>query len=245
MTKLRPMLSATRDSILQREIFMRLTLWLVTLVGLALMWLSPAGAAPTSNPTLLGQSGQFFVAGELDFRFEKDLDFDNAGEAEIENVLGLFARPGYWVLDNLSVYGRLGLIAAEDINAAVGLGAGVQGVYVIPQAPGWRVGGSVEFLYKFESDAETNVGDREFDFFEFQLTLAGGYQFEQLPQLSPYAGFMLDFFSGELGRTDLDQDNVFGLLFGATYEITERLKAEGQFRFVSETALFLNVLYTF
>jgi opacity protein-like surface antigen len=219
---------------------------LVGLVGLMLLWCVTAEAVSTPNPVAPSKGGRFFLAGDFDFRFEKDIDFDNGGKGEFDDMLNLFLRPGYAVIDNVTVYGRIGLWSADDIDPGFTFGAGAQGVYIVPRAPEWRVGGTIDFLY---AGAEVEDSDADVWFVEFQLTLAGGYAFRQVPGLYPYAGFMLNFLSGEVevrGRDqDFDQDDVFGLLFGASFDVTDNLKVEGQFRLISEDALFLSVSYRF
>lgn len=200
-----------------------------------LSWVSTAAAMYTPNPAGRWAAQRFFLAG--DFQFIADKDLDPAGE--IEDVAGFFVRPGYSLMRDFVVYGRLGFQTADHVDTGVAAGFGVQGAYVLPQAPAWAIGGSFDYLHWAGEISRT---DRSIDWNEFQLAAAASYQPPTLPALNPYAGLLLNFVDG---RGSVSEGDPIGLLFGASFEPAPQFRLDGQFRLISETGLFMSLAYLF
>ncbi len=185
-----------------------------------------ASAMYTPNPAGRWAPDRFFLAGDFDYVTSKDLD--PAGE--IKDRAGLFVRPAYSIAPNLLVYGRLGFSDAKHLDTGFAGGFGIQGAYVLPNAPEWAIGGAFDFMY----------WDTSADYVEYQITPAVSYNIPQQPRLTPYAGLMFDF----LG-SDFDEDKPIGLVFGTNFDASSRLRIDAQFRVVSETGFMVSAGYMF
>jgi hypothetical protein len=207
-----------------------LRIWLAAVTAVVLA-AGEAAAIYTPNPAGRWAPQRFFLAGDFQYVADKDLD-----EGEVEDVTGFFVRPSYSIAQNVMVYGRVGFQDADPLDTGFAAGFGVQGAYIFPRAPEWAIGGSFDFLY-WGTEARRG-GD--VDWTEFQFAPAVSYNVPSVPALTPYAGFMLDFVTG-----DLEQDDPFGLLFGANYDIVPHVRFDAQFRVISETGFFVSGGYLF
>lgn len=191
-----------------------------------------ARAVYTPNPAGRWSPDHFFLAGDFQFH-EKDLD----PRGELDDVTGFFVRPGYSIAPNVMLYGRLGAQEADGLDMGFAAGFGVQGAYVLPRAPEWAIGGAFDFLWW---DADRDRGRGDIDYTEFQVTPAVSYNIPRLPELTPYAGFSLDFLGG-----DLDEDDPFGLVFGTNFDLQPSWRFDAQFRVIHETGFFVSAGYLF
>jgi hypothetical protein len=207
--------------------------WLAAIV-LVVFSGGAANAIYTPNPAGRWAANRFFLAGDFQFIAEKDLD---EPDQEVEDVTGFFARPAYSIGRNIMLYGRLGFQDADGLDAGFAGGFGVQGAYILPRAPEWAIGGSFEFLYW---TTETDRTENDVDWTEFQFAPAVSYNIPQVPSITPYAGFMIDFVTG-----DAEQDDPFGLLFGSNFDIAPSMRFDAQFRVISETGFLASFGYMF
>jgi hypothetical protein len=207
--------------------------WMATLVAAWTLGLVGEGRALYSpNPAARWAPGHFFLAGDFVFNSEKDLE----GGGEIDDMTGFYARPAYTLMPNVIVYGRLGVQDADNLDSGIAVGGGIQGAYVLPQAPEWAIGGAFDILHW---DTELGNGP-DVDYTEFQITPAVSYNVPQIPALTPYAGLPINFISG-----DLEEDDTIGLLIGTNFDIGSRLRLDGQFRAIHETGFAFSVGYLF
>jgi len=213
---------------------MRLRVMLGVLVALVTLgiWTTESVAMYTPNPAGRWAANHFFLAGDLQYNGDKDLDSGGS----LDDEVGLFVRPSYAFAENATVYGRLGFQDADHLETEFAAGVGVQAAWALPQAKAWALGGSLDVLYW---NAETNGGSN-IDYTEIQLTPAVSYQFPQSPMFTPYAGLMLDFITG-----DLDEDDPVGLLFGTNIDVNKHIRLDAQFRVISEEGLFFSAGYLF
>ena len=204
--------------------------WLAV-VCLVLAAATNASALYTPNPAGRWAPGRFFLAGDFDFTTSKDLE----GGGEIEDKFGMFVRPAFSVAPNIMIYGRLGVADAEGLDAGFAGGFGVQGAYIFPAAPQWAVGGAFDFLYW-----QTEGGNSDLDYIEYQFTPAVSYNIPQAPTLTPYAGVSIDFLD-----SDFEEDNTVGPLFGINFDPTSHVRLDAQVRFVTETGFLISAGYMF
>ncbi|MGH7822919.1 MAG: hypothetical protein ACREQ9_24435 [Candidatus Binatia bacterium] len=206
----------------------------LAVIAFVTLFAGAAEAIYTPNPAGRWAANRFFLAGDFQFNAEKDLD---EPRAEIEDVAGFYVRPAYSLARNVMIYGRVGFQDADGLDAGFAGGFGVQGAYILPRAPEWAIGGSFDFLYW---TTETDRFEQDVDWTEFQFAPAVSYNIPQVPAITPYAGFMLDFITG-----DAEQDDPFGLLFGSNFDIAPSVRFDAQFRVISETGFFASAGYMF
>lgn len=200
----------------------------------AIAWTtSAAWGLYTPNPAARWPAERFFLAGDFQFNADKDLD----PRGDLEEVTGLFVRPGFSIAENVVAYARLGFQTADDLDTGFAGGFGIQGAYVLPRAPEWAIGGAFDFLYW---DTETDRGGFEVDVIEYQFTPAVSYRVPQAPLFNPYAGMMIDFLDG-----DVDEGDTVGLLLGSNFDVARNVRLDAQIRLVSETGIFLSAAYVF
>ena len=190
-----------------------------------------AAAIYTPNPAGRWDANRLFIAGDLQYNGDKDLD----PNGEIDDAVGLFVRPSYAFAPNAVVYGRLGFQDADHIDAGFAIGVGLQAAWELPNATDWAIGGSFDYLYW---DLES--GNSDADYHEIQFAPAVSYNIPQLREVTPYAGIMADFLVD-----DLEEDNPVGLLFGSNFDVGEHVRFDAQFRVISENGLFLSAGYLF
>ncbi len=217
----------------------------VVLAAALLVSAESVRAMYTPNPAGRWEPQRFFLAGDFQFNASKDLDFDHDGTHTLNDTAGFFVRPSYSVARNVAVYARLGFQEAgnlEDagggVNAGFAGGFGVQGAYVLPQAPDWAIGGSIDYMH-WSGDVEH--GGPDIDWNEFQLAPAVSYRIPQLRQLTPYAGLLFDFVDAKHSS----QSDPVGLLFGTNFDPTPHVRLDAQFRVVNETGFLLSAGYLF
>jgi len=190
-----------------------------------------AHAMYTPNPAGRWEANRFFFAGDLQYN-SKDLEHSG----DLDDEVGLFARPSYSLAPNATIYGRSGFQNADHLDTEFAIGGGIQGAYVLPNAREWAVGASFDYLFW---DAQADGGG-DIDYHEVQITPAVSYNPGRLPALTPYVGLPIDFLSG-----DLDQENTVGLMFGSNYDLSEHVRLDAQARFISENGFFLSAGYLF
>lgn len=203
----------------------RRLVWMLGVVAL-LAGAGPASAMYTPNPAGRWAPDRFFLAGDFSYNTSKDLD----PRGEVKDQVGMFVRPAYSIATNVMVYGRLGFADAKHLDTGFAGGFGIQGAYVLPQAPQWAIGGAFDFMY-WDSNAS---------WVEYQFTPAVSYNIPQEPRLTPYAGLMFDF----LG-SDFDEDKPVGAVFGTNFDPASNVRIDAQVRVVSETGFFLSAGYMF
>jgi hypothetical protein len=199
--------------------------WFIGVAGV-LLWAQSALALYTPNPAGRWAPGHFFLAGDFMYNTDKDLD----PRGSIDDQVGFFARPAFSVAPNVMLYGRFGVMDAKGLDSGFAGGFGVQGAYILPQAPEWAIGGAFDFVY----------WDTDLDYIEYQFTPAVSYNIPRVPQLTPYAGLMLDFLGG-----DFDEDKTVGFLAGTNFDVNNRFRLDAQFRAISETGFFFSAGYLF
>jgi hypothetical protein len=213
---------------------------LITLLAVAsMLWSSSAAAIYTPNPAGRWAPGRFFLAGDFQFNSSKDLDVGSGRSHELDNMVGFFVRPSYSVARNVTIYGRLGVQGADDVDAGFAGGFGVQAAFELPRAPEWAIGGAFDYMYW---DGDFSGGGSSIKWNEFQLTPAVSYRIPQLPELTPYTGILFNFVDA---RGSISQDDTVGFLLGTNYDPTDFLRLEAQFRAVTETGFFLSIGYLF
>jgi opacity protein-like surface antigen len=188
---------------------------------------APALAIYTPNPAGRWEENRFFVAVDLQYNGDKDLD----GGGSIDDEVGVFIRPSYAFAPNATLYGRIGFQDADHTDTEFAIGAGVQAAWEIPQARDWAVGGSFDYLY-WDLDSV--------DYHEVQLAPAVSYNIPQLREVTPYAGFVADFLVD-----DLDEDDPVGLLLGSNFDLNENIRFDAQIRLIAENGFFLSAGYRF
>ncbi|MEA2625072.1 MAG: hypothetical protein QOD06_1117 [Candidatus Binatota bacterium] len=206
--------------------------WLAV-VGGALVFATESLAIYVPNPAGRWAGRHFFLAGDFQYNASKDLD-DGARDAD--DTVGFFVRPGYTVAPNVIVYGRFGVQDADRLDTNFAWGFGGQGAYPIPDIPELAVGGAFDFLYWSSEDRRA----RDVDWVEFQFTPGVSYNVPRVPELTPYAGAMFDFIAG-----DANEGDPFGLVFGTNYDVTNRVRLDGQLRVISETGFLFSAGYMF
>jgi hypothetical protein len=194
---------------------------------------SVAGAVYTPNPAGRWEANRVFLAGDLQYNWEKDLDDPSA---EIDDEVGIYARLSYAFMENATVYGRVGVQDADHLDTQFAIGGGVQAAWALPQARDWAVGGSFDVLWW---DAEASNG-ADIDYTEIQIAPAVSYSVPQMRSLTPYAGLAFDFVTG-----DFEEDDPVGILFGASFDLDKHWRMDAQMRLISEDGLFLSVGYLF
>lgn len=188
---------------------------------------TPSSAIYTPNPAARWEADRFFVAVDLQYNDHKELDPDD----DIKEEVGFFVRPSYAFAPNAAFYGRIGLQDAKHTDTEFAIGAGVQAAWELPGATDWAIGGSLDYLY-WDLDSV--------DYHEIQVAPAVSYKIPQLPEVTPYAGIFADFL-----LTDVDEDEPVGLLLGSNFDIGDRVRIDGQVRFIGENGFFLSAGYLF
>lgn len=207
----------------------------VAAVGLIACSASGAMAMYTPNPAGRWQAQRFFLAG--DFQYNSDKDLDPSGS--LDDTVGFFVRPAYSVARNVVLYGRLGMQDAQGVDLGFAGGFGVQGAYVPDAAPEWSFGGAFDYMH-WSSDFSRGGGDIAWN--EFQLSGAAAYNIPRVPELTPYAGILLDFVEA---AGPISEDDPFGLVFGTNYDPTPNVRLDAQVRVINETGFFFSVGYLF
>ncbi len=197
-----------------------------------------AFALYTPNPAGRWEPNRFTLAGDFQFNSEKGIDFPNSASANLNDMVGVFVRPGYSIARNVIIYGRLGFQDADGVDTGFAGGFGVQGAYVLPGAPAWAIGGAFDYIHWAADISHTGTN---IDWNEFQLTPAVSYKVKEVPGLTPYAGLMLDFVDA---RNQSESDPV-GLAFGTNFDPNPHLRLDGQIRVISETGFSFSVAYIF
>ena len=192
---------------------------------------SEATAIYTPNPAARWEANRFFVAGDFQYNWDKDLD----PRGQLDDEVGLFVRPSYALARNMVIYGRLGFQDADGLDTGFAIGGGFQAAWVLPQAPEWALGGSFDYLFW---DAE--AGSSDIDYHELQVAPAVSYNIPQAREITPYAGFALDFLAG-----DLEEDDPFGLFFGSNFDVSDRVRLDAQLRVIHEEGIFFSAGYLF
>jgi len=212
---------------------MRATWRMIVVAGvLVALGATRAHAMYTPNPAGRWEANRFFLAGDLQYNGDKDLD----DGGDIDDEVGLFVRPSYSLAPNVTIYGRLGFQNADNLDTEFAVGAGIQGAYVIPSAREWAIGASFDYLF-WDAQADNGGG---IDYHEIQITPAVSWNPSKLRALTPYAGMPINFLSG-----DLDQQDTVGLMFGSNYDLNDRVRFDAQVRFINETGFFLSAGYMF
>lgn len=207
--------------------------WMAALVAAwTLGAIGEGWALYSPNPAARWAPGHFFLAGDVVFNTEKDLERGG----EIDDMTGFYARPAYTLMPNLIAYGRLGVQDADGLDGGIAVGGGIQGAFVLPSAPAWAIGGAFDVLHW---DTE-GPGNGDVDYTELQFTPAVSYNVPQVPALTPYMGLPINFISG-----DVDEADTIGLLFGTNFDVGDRLRLDGQFRVIHETGFAFSVGYLF
>lgn len=210
----------------------RMTLNAAVSVALLAVFAGPAAAMYTPNPAGRWEANRFFVAGDLQFNTDKDLD----PRGEIDDQVGLFVRPSYAFAPNAVIYGRLGFQDADHLDTGFAIGAGLQAAWQIPAAPDWALGGSFDYLYW---DTEGRGGG-DIDYQELQVSGAVSYNIPQLREVTPYIGFMADFLVD-----DLDEDDPVGILIGSNFDIGSNVRFDAQIRGINENGFLLSAGFLF
>lgn len=208
--------------------------WLLA-TSVLLLSAGTASAVYTPNPAGRWAPQRFFLAGDFQFNVDKDLD---KPRVQLDDTVGFFVRPAYSVAPNLMLYGRLGFQDADKLKTGFAAGFGAQGAYVLPRAPEWAIGGSFDFL--FWDTKPKGAFSPSVEWVEFQVAPAVSYNIPRVPELTPYAGLLFDFLSG-----DVNQSDPVGLLFGTNFDPTNHVRLDAQFRVISETGFFLSAGYMF
>lgn len=205
----------------------------LTVIGV-LVCAVPALAIYTPNPAARWQAKTFSLMADFNYD-SKDLD---PGPNDLDRY-GFFARPSFALIDNVSLYGRLGVMGADDVDAGFAGGFGIQGAYEIPSAPEWAVGAAVDFFYW---SGEIEGTDEGIDWVEFQIAQAVSYELRQIPGLVPYAGLAFDFVDA---HGSISEDDAVGLMFGSSYDAGAHLRLEAQARILHEAGIFVSAGYRF
>jgi len=181
----------------------------------------------TPNPAGRWAPNRVFLAGDLQYNGEKDLD----PRGSIDDEVGLYLRPSYSFAPNATIYGRIGFQDAEHLDAEFAAGLGLQAAWVLPSAQDWTIGASFDYLFW---DIE------HIDYHEIQVAPAVGYNVPSMRELTPYAGLAFDFI-----LEDLEEDDPVGILFGSNWDIGDRVRLDGQFRLIHEYGFSLSAGYLF
>ena len=186
-----------------------------------------SAAVYTPNPAGRWEANHFFIAGDLQYNGDKDLDSGGS----IDDAVGFFVRPSYSFAPNATLYGRIGMQDADHIDTEFAIGAGIQAAWELPGATDWAVGGSLDYLY----------WDLDFaDYHEIQFAPAVSYHIPQLREVTPYAGLLFDFLVG-----DLEEDDPVGILLGSNFDLGDNVRFDAQLRVISEDGFFLSAGYRF
>ncbi|MBI3785019.1 MAG: hypothetical protein HY270_16635 [Deltaproteobacteria bacterium] len=188
----------------------------------------------TPNPAARWQEGHFYLAGDFQFIGDKDLS-----GGQINNIYGVYARPGFSVARNVVVYGRLGFQGADSVDTGFAGGFGVQGSWVFPRQKAWAIGGAFDYLHW---SANIHHGGPDISWNEFQFTPAVSYRVPDLPELTPYFGILFDIVDG---RDSLSQGDPVGLLLGSNYDPSSHVRLDAQVRVVTETAFSFSMAFVF
>jgi len=204
-----------------------------TFLAIAVLALTATSASAiyTPNPAGRWDANRFFIAGDLQYNGDKDLD----SNGELDDEVGLFVRPSYAFAPNAVVYGRLGFQDAEHTDTGFAIGFGLQAAWELPAATDWAIGASFDYLFW---DLES--GGSDVDYHEIQLAPAVSYNIPQLRAVTPYVGLMADFLVD-----DLEEDDPIGLMFGSNFDLGEHIRFDGQIRVISEAGFLLSAGYLF
>lgn len=202
---------------------------IVLAVALLAITAAPASAIYTPNPAGRWEANHFFVAADLQYNGDKDLDSGGS----IDDEVGFFVRPSYSFAPNATLYGRIGFQDADSrgIDTEFAIGAGLQAAWELPGATDWAVGGSLDYLY-WDLDSV--------DYHEIQFAPAVSYNIPQLREVTPYAGIMANFLVD-----DLDEEDPVGILLGSNFDVGEQIRFDAQIRLISENGFFLSAGYRF
>ena len=193
---------------------------------------SDALAVYTPNPAGRWAANRFFIAGDLQYNDEKDVQTDDGGiEGKIEDEVGFFVRPSYSFMENGTIYGRIGVQEADGTDSEFAIGFGAQAAWALPAADDWAIGVSFDYLY-WDLD---NI-----DYHEIQFAPAVSYRIPQVPEITPYFGLMADFIVD-----DLEEDDPVGIMFGSNFDIGEHIRFDTQVRLISETGFLLSAGFLF
>jgi hypothetical protein len=199
---------------------------LVAVVALASMAAVESHAMYTPNPAARWAANRLFVAADLQYNGDKDLDRGG----EIDDEIGFYGRPSYAFAQNATIYGRIGFQDADGVDTEFAIGGGLQAAWVLPNAQDWTIGASFDYLY----------WDVPGDYHEIQIAPAVGYNIPSLRELTPYAGLAFDFLV-----EDYEEDDPVGVLLGSTFDVGDRIRLDGQVRFINESGFSISAGYLF
>lgn len=223
----------------------------MTLAGALILGLAglatpgPAEASFLGDPTLTNGAGRFGIGAELDFVFDRDIDFDVGPDGGLDTNR-VFFTGSYGFLQNLDGFVKIGLFNGEvdpggvDIDTGFGIGGGARGTFL--RRGDWRFGALAQIMF-FSSELDTPF-NQDIDWLE--VDLAGAVSYRGLGQIVPYGGIKLGFVSGEIDPgVDFDQDDVVGIFGGASVAITPNFTAGAELRLIDESAIGFYARYTF
>ena len=188
---------------------------------------TPSFAIYTPNPAGRWEANHFFIAADLQYNGDKDLD----GGGSIDDEVGFYVRPSYSFAPNATLYGRIGVQDADHIDSEFAIGAGLQAAWELPAATDWAIGCSLDYLY-WDLDSA--------DYHEVQFAPAVSYSIPQLREVTPYAGLVADFLVD-----DLEEDDPVGILLGSNFDLNDQIRFDAQIRLIAEDGFFLSAGYRF
>ena len=202
---------------------------ILTAIVLLALTATQAAAIYTPNPAGRWEANRFFVAADLQYNGDKDLDSGGS----LDDTVGFYVRPSYAFAPNATLYGRIGLQDADSrgIDTEFAIGAGIQAAWEIPAATDWAVGASFDYLY-WDLDSV--------DYHEIQFAPAVSYNIPQLREVTPYAGLLANFLID-----DLEEEDPVGILLGSNFDVGEQIRFDAQIRLISENGFFLSAGYRF
>lgn len=234
-------------------------------------------AGTLGEPKTVGEN-KFRVGIDYQYIFDKDLEYKSGAKStdlisgtEIKDLRRTFAKFSYGIMNNLEVYGLLGVAEGGvkldsfdtdpggslykcdfDVDSDFAYGAGLKLSYNYDE--NWVLGLDVHYI-RHKNDysgtitgggaTNTSTGDTTFQ--EWQVMPSVGYK---ISKFTPYLGFgytdmRLKVETRGSNTTKYEADDNVGVVCGIAYEPYENLSLGVEGRFVDETAMSVMGAYKF
>ncbi|MEA1936393.1 MAG: outer membrane beta-barrel protein [Thermodesulfobacteriota bacterium] len=234
-------------------------------------------AGTLGEPKTVGKN-KFRVGIDYQYIFDKDMEYksgakasDTISDVEIDYLHRAFAKFSYGIVDNVEIYGLLGVADGEvklksldtdpggklyncdfDTDSTFAYGAGFKFSYSYDE--NWVLGIDAHYIRhkgdysgKCAAGGDTSLSTGDMTFQEWQVMPSVGYK---ISKFTPYLGFgytdmriKVEENGGNTTKYEAD-DNV-GVVCGVAYEPYKNLSFGVEGRFVDETAMSVMGFYAF
>lgn len=225
---------------------------IIVMLVAVLCIIAPSYGLSFMGPPKAGlEQGQFGVGINYTYS-EMDLEFSNGGSVTEEAETSMiFADIGYGIMDQLEVFGRVGVAKSEvdefdfdsDYEFAYGFGTRV----TITEQDAITWGGLFQIGW-LEGDDTVLGADVDIDTYEIQIAVGPTYEADKM---RIYGGPFLHFVDGDLdvegvGSADIEQESEFGGYVGAQFDVAENTAASVELQFTGDAwAISAGIGYSF